>query len=55
MKTWVLDRPYFGIHPKTVRAHTKGEARALFKKMLGEDHRLPMGYKVHRTDRDGTE
>ena len=47
-KTWALDRPYFGRHPETVSAYTKGEARAEFKRLLGENTRLPIGHKVER-------
>lgn len=32
---------------KTVRAHTKGEARSIFKKIIGvKKGRLPIGYIV---------
>ena len=50
-KTWALDRPYFGRHPETVSAYTRGEARAMFKRLLGERTRLPIGHVVTRVSK----
>lgn len=46
MREYALDLPHLGRHLKTVKAYTKGEARAAFKRMFKERYRLPIGYKV---------
>ena len=46
LKEWALDRPYFGRYPATVQAYTKGEACAMFKRLLKERLRLPIGYTI---------